>query len=62
MGVWSRGELRLNDSDLLNEFVVSWGLGSLPACPFTGAHRGFMERELRVRNTLVLTEGSGAVL
>jgi hypothetical protein len=57
MGVWSRGELRLNDSDLLNEFVVSWGLGSLPACPFTGA-QGFM----RVRNTLVLTEGSGAVL
>jgi hypothetical protein len=43
MGVWSRGELRLNDSDLLNEFVVSWGLGSLPACPFTGAHRGFMD-------------------
>ena len=61
MGVWSRGELRLNDSDLLNEFVVSWGLGSLPACPFTGA-QGFMENGVRVRNTLVLTEGSGAVL
>jgi len=41
MGVWSRGELRLNDSDLLNEFVVSWGLGSLPACPFAGA-QGFI--------------------
>jgi hypothetical protein len=47
MGVWSRGELRLNDSDLLNEFVVSWGLGSLPACPFTGA-QGFMELELGI--------------
>jgi hypothetical protein len=57
MGVWSRGELRLNDSDLLNEFVVSWGLGSLPAAP-SQAHPGLHES----RNTLVLTEGSGAVL
>jgi hypothetical protein len=49
MGVWSRGELRLNDSDLLNEFVVSWGLGSLPACPFTGHRRtGLHGRELEL--------------